>query len=136
MKAECRWLDFKIFGDDLGKLISLEKGSIVPFDVKRVYYIFGTKSDAVRGKHAHRELSQILVAVSGSLKVSCEIGGKKEEFVLDRNNKGLLIEGLVWHTMYDFSPDAVLMVVASDYYDEKDYVRDYQEFLKLTEQNQ
>lgn len=132
MDADYRMVHFEIHGSTSGELISLEKGSVVPFDIKRVYYIFGAGTTAVRGKHAHRNLSQILVAVSGSVRVSCETAMGKEEFLLDSCDKGLLISGLVWRTMYDFSSDAVLMVVASDYYNENDYIRNYDEFLKLS----
>lgn len=118
-------------GDPRGWLVPLEAGKNVPFSFKRVYCIFGTREGIVRGHHAHRALKQLLIATSGSVIVNCEWnGGKKSSYVLDSPEKGLLIEGMVWHTMADFTPDCVLTVLASDYYDEADYIRDYDIFLQ------
>ncbi|APA83598.1 sugar 3,4-ketoisomerase [Francisella tularensis] len=123
-------LDFNILGDSRGSLISLEQNKNIPFDIKRVYYIYGTQENIRRGFHAHKELKQVLVCVSGSCKVLVDDGNRKENILLDTPDKGLLISGLVWREMYDFSPDCVLMVLASDFYDESDYIRDYNDFLK------
>lgn len=117
-------------GDPRGWLIPLENGRNVPFSVKRVYYIFGTRQGIVRGHHAHKKLKQLLIATSGSCLIQCEWNGKKNEYALDSPEKGLLIEGMVWHTMSDFTPECVLTVLASDYYDEADYIRDYDIFLQ------
>lgn len=124
-------IDFEIKGDERGSLISLEGNKNIPFDLKRVYYIFGTKKNVRRGLHAHRNLTQILVCVSGSCKIILDDGKNKKEVELSVPNKGLLIESMVWREMYDFSNDCVLMVLASELYDENDYLRDYKEFLKL-----
>lgn len=123
-------LDFKTLGDERGSLIALEENYNAPFEIKRVYYIFDTKKGVRRGYHAHRDLKQIAIAVKGSCKFLIDDGDKKEDILLDNPNKGLLIEGLIWREMYDFSEDCVLMVIASEYYDEKDYIRDYDDFLK------
>jgi len=123
-------LDFKTLGDERGSLIALEENYNAPFEIKRVYYIFDTKKGVRRGYHAHRDLKQIAIAVKGSCKFLIDDGNKKEDILLDNPNKGLLIEGLIWREMYDFSEDCVLMVIASEYYDEKDYIRDYDDFLK------
>ena len=123
-------MSLDVHGDDRGSLIALENGKNLPFNVKRVYYIFDTKTGVSRGKHAHRDLKQLLIAVSGGVKIKCEYKNKTEEFLLDHPAKGLFIEGLVWREMYDFSPDCVLAVLASEYYNEADYIRDYQTFLK------
>ena len=119
-------------GDERGQLIPLEAGGVdVPFDVKRVYYIFDTTPGTVRGKHAHRRLSQVLVCVSGACTIVCELpDGTRSEHRLDWPTKGLVIEGVVWREMMDFSKDAVLMVLASEHYDPTDYIRDYAEFRK------
>lgn len=117
-------------GDDRGSLIALEKGHNLPFDVKRVYYIFGTQEGVSRGFHAHRQLKQLLIAVSGSCRIHCEYDDKTEDYVLNSPDKGLLIDGFVWREMHDFTPDCVLLVLASEYYNEADYIRDYDVFKK------
>ncbi len=116
-------------GDERGSLVALESGKTVPFDIKRVYYIFFTKKDVSRGFHAHRHLKQLAVCVTGSCRFVLDDGKSREEIVLDNSTTGLLIGEMVWREMHDFSPDCVLMVLASEYYDENDYIRDYQEFL-------
>jgi dTDP-4-dehydrorhamnose 3,5-epimerase-like enzyme len=129
MKIEL--LNFKVMGDERGSLISLEQHSNIPFEVKRVYYIFGTKEDVNRGLHAHRNLKQVLIAVSGTCNILTDNGNNTETYLLNNPQTGLLIEGLVWREMYNFSSDCVLLVLASDYYDESDYIRDYNEFLEV-----
>jgi len=123
-------INLKPLGDERGSLIALESNKSVPFDIKRVYYIFGTKKSVSRGFHAHLNLKQVAVCVTGSCRFILDNGKQKEEIILDSATKGLLIEDLTWREMYDFSPDCVLMVLASKHYDESDYIRDYQEFLK------
>lgn len=121
-------ISFKIHGDDRGSLVALENGHNLPFDVKRVYYIYGTKPNVARGFHAHKKLKQLLIAVSGTVTVKCEYNGSQKEYTLNRPDEGLLIEGLVWREMHDFSSDCVLLVLADDYYNEDDYIRDYDVF--------
>lgn len=123
-----KWVDFPLLGDDRGSLIALEQNKEIPFDIKRVYYIFGTKESVQRGFHAHKKLKQIAVCVAGQCKMILDDGVDRIEATLDSPEKGLLIVESVWHEMYDFSPDCVLLVLASDYYDESDYIRDYVEF--------
>ncbi|WP_428357400.1 sugar 3,4-ketoisomerase [Methyloprofundus sp.] len=129
----CKLIDFKIMGDERSSLIALEENNNTPFDIKRVYYIFGTKSGVRRGFHAHKDLKQIAICVSASCKFHLDDGKNKNEILPDSPNQGLLIEGLIWREMYDFSPDCVLMVVASEYYDNDDYIKDYETFLKELE---
>jgi len=120
---------FNAKGDERGKLIALEGLSKdVPFDIKRMYYIFDTTPGTVRGHHAHKTLKQVLVCVSGSCTIVCDDGNSKTEYHLDWPDRGLLIEGMVWHDMKDFSKGSVLLVLASGHYDETDYVRDYDNF--------
>lgn len=126
-------LEFKVFGDDRGSLVSLEQDRNIPFDIKRVYYIYGTGDGVRRGFHAHRNLSQVLVCVSGSCRILINNGVTEEVVLLDSPRTGLLISGLIWREMFDFSPDCVLMVLANDYYDEGDYIRCYDQFLKEAE---
>ena len=122
-------INFDIKGDERGSLISLEENKNIPFEIKRVYYIFNTVEGIRRGFHAHKKLKQVLVCVAGSCKILLDDGKSKEEISLDNPNKGLLIESMIWREMFDFSPDCVLMVLADEVYDESDYFRDYQQFL-------
>ena len=119
-------------GDVRGQLIPLEELSAeVPFEVRRVYYIFDTTPGTVRGNHAHKTLKQVLVCVSGACTIVCEASdGTRSEHRLDWPTKGLLIEGLVWREMKEFSKDAVLLVLASEHYNPDDYIRDYAAFKK------
>ena len=120
-----------MMGDDRGNLISLEANMNIPFDFKRIYYIFENKIGTERGFHAHKNLSQVAICLHGSCTFVLDNGSEKETFVLNHKKQGLLIESMTWREMKDFSQDAVLMVVASEFYDENDYIRDYDEFLRL-----
>ena len=126
---------FQRHGDDRGMLVALEEGKEIPFDVKRVYYMYDTVEGVRRGFHAHKCLEQILICVHGSCKILLDNGKEKEIVSLDTPYEGLYISNDTWREMYDFSPDAVLMVLASELYDEADYIRDYDEFLKYVEAN-
>lgn len=119
---------FEPHGDDRGQLIALEEYKDFPFSVKRVYYIYDTLQDVVRGHHAHKCLKQILICVHGSCKIHLDNGHETCEVALDTPTKGLFIANDMWREMYDFSPDAVLLVLASELYDESDYIRDYDDF--------
>ena len=121
-------VDLPIRGDDRGSLIAIEQSQTIPFDIKRVYYIFGTQPNVARGFHAHKALSQLLVCVSGRCDVILDNGVQRETMTLDRPNKGLLVESMIWHEMHRFSDDCVLLVLASNHYAEDDYIRDYTEF--------
>ena len=126
-------VNFKTLGDNRGSLIALEENYNTPFAIKRVYYIFDTKKDVKRGYHAHIDLKQIAICVKGCCTFVLDDGEKREEVRLDSPNEGLLIEGLIWREMYDFSPDCVLLVLASEHYDENDYIRNYQDFIEEVE---
>lgn len=123
-------IKLNIMGDDRGSLISIEPGKNIPFDIKRVYYIFDTIPKVVRGKHAHRKLKQLVICTSGSCKFLLDDGVSKEIVGLSRPDEGLYIKEFIWREMFDFTPDCVLMVLASEYYDENEYIRNYDEFLK------
>ncbi|HAS6214059.1 TPA: WxcM-like domain-containing protein [Vibrio vulnificus] len=123
-------LDFKIMGDERGSLVALEQNKHIPFAIKRVYYIFGTQKDVARGFHAHRDLLQVAVCVKGRCDILMDDGCFKQTITLDSPDKGLLIDIMQWHEMYNFSDDCVLLVLASDIYDESDYIRDYGLFLR------
>ena len=122
-------IDFKKNGDERGSLVALESFINVPFDIKRVYYIFDTKPNIARGKHAHRELEQVLICTSGSCKILLDDGKEKIEITLNKQNQGLSIGKNLWREMYDFSENCILMVLASEYYNPGGYIRDYDEFL-------
>lgn len=126
-------VEFPQHGDDRGQLIALEGLSgEVPFAINRMYYIFNTTPGTVRGNHAHKALKQVLICTSGACTVVCEMpDGTKTTHRLDWPNRGLVIEGLVWREMKEFSKDAVLVVLASEHYDEADYIRDYGEFRRI-----
>ena len=127
-------VNFKPLGDERGSLVALEANKSVPFEIKRVYYIFGTKHGVSRGFHAHRNLKQLAVCVTGSCQFILDDGKQREEITLDNSTVGLIIEDLTWREMHNFTSDCVLMVLANQYYDENDYIRDYQEFLNVTNQ--
>lgn len=121
-------IDFPLLGDERGSLVSLEAGKVIPFDIKRTYYVFGTKSGVSRGFHAHKALRQVAVCVSGKCRMLLDNGVDKVDVWLDSPCKGIVIEPMVWHEMHEFSQDCVLLVIASDYYCESDYIRNYEEF--------
>lgn len=122
-------IDFKLLGDDRGHLTVLEANKNIPFDIKRVYYLTDTLAGVPRGFHAHKELEQVAVCVSGKCRMILDDGQRKEEIWLDSVSKAIRIEKMIWHEMHDFSPDCVLLVLASEHYDEADYIRNYQDFL-------
>lgn len=122
--------EFQPHGDDRGQLVALEEMKEVPFDIKRVYYMYDTTEGVTRGRHAHKALEQILICVHGSCKIRLDNGEEKVVVPLDKPNEGLYVSNVMWREMFDFSEDAVLMVLASELYDEEDYIRDYDEFLK------
>lgn len=127
---------FPPHGDDRGQLVAIEAIKDLPFAVKRVYYIYDTLTDVRRGFHAHRNLQQILLCVHGSCKIHLDNGTDTAEVLLDKPNVGLYISNDMWREMYDFSEGAVLLVLASEYYDEADYIRNYDDFIKLVREKE
>jgi len=121
-------IDFPSLGDSRGGLVAIEANKNIPFDIKRVYYIYAIKQGVNRGFHAHKNLKQIAVCVSGKCRMVLDNGNKRDELWLDNPEKGVLIDNMIWHEMHDLSPDCVLLVLASDHYDESDYIRDYSTF--------
>ena len=120
---------FQPHGDERGQLVALEEGIDIPFSIKRVYYMYDTVKGMVRGKHAHKSLEQILVCIHGSCKILLDDGREKKVIPLEKPYEGLYVPNNMWREMYDFSEDAVLMVLASDFYKENDYIRDYDQFV-------
>lgn len=125
-----KMIQFQPHGDERGMLIALEEKKNIPFEVKRVYFMYDTLEGVHRGKHAHKTLKQVLFCPCGACTILLDDGKETKEVRLDKAIEGLLVEACVWREMYDFTPDAVLMVLASDYYDEDDYIRDYDEFIR------
>lgn len=120
----------KHHSDRKGNISVVENGVTVPFDVKRVYYLYDIPGGESRGAHAHKELKQLIVAASGSFNVTLDDGKVKRTFTLNRPYQGLLVVPGIWRDLNDFSSGAVCMVLASMPYDAKDYIRDYKEFIK------
>ena len=127
---QIKLIPLQTHGDDRGALIALEQDKNIPFQIKRVYYIFNTKEGVTRGFHAHKKLKQVAIAVKGSCRFLLDDGNEKVSILLDNAAQGLLIESCIWREMSDFSEDCVLMVLADNFYNENDYIRDYEEFLK------
>lgn len=131
--AACGLRDLSLKGDERGSLVALESGSDLPFPIERAYYIFGTSPGVARGFHAHRDLEQLAICVSGSCRMVLDDGTEREEFALSSPLQGLYIGPMIWREMHDFSSDCVLLVLASKRYDEADYIRNYALFLSLLE---
>ncbi len=121
----------KHHSDRKGNLSVVQNGSTVPFDVKRVYYLYDVPGGESRGSHAHKELNQLIIAASGSFRVTLDDGNVKRSFTLNRPYQGLYVKPGIWRDLDDFSSGAVCLVLASELYDKEDYIRDYQEFLKF-----
>lgn len=131
LKDQFRIINFNEFGDERGNLVVAEGGGMdVPFDIKRVFYMYGSDPDIVRGQHANRRTEFVLINVSGTSKVKVDNGLETEIIELNKPRMGLYIDTMVWKDMYDFSPDSVLLVLASEHYDGEEYIRDYNAFLK------
>ncbi|WP_407315844.1 sugar 3,4-ketoisomerase [Pseudomonas sp. nanlin1] len=124
-----QWVEFQILGDQRGSMVSIEQGRVVPFDIKRVYYIYHTEPGVSRGYHAHKALQQVMICVAGSCRVVLDDANTRQDVWLDSPTRGILVNGSTWREMHDFSDNCVLLVLASDHYDESDYIRNYDEFL-------
>ena len=133
MKEMYQLLKFSDLGDERGKLVVIEGSQNIPFDIKRVFYIYGSDPTVVRGQHANRESEFVLVNVAGTSKVMITDGKRKEIVELNKPMDGVYLPKMIWKDMYDFSPDSVLLVLASTHYDGKEYIRDYNEYLKIME---
>jgi len=128
-------MDIKVFninviGDERGKLVSLESNKNIPFELKRIYYIYDTESNFIRGKHSHKNLEQIVIAIDGSCQFYLDNGKTSTKVWLNRPDQGLYIGRNIWREMRNFSYGCKLLVLASNYYDENDYIRNYSEFIE------
>ena len=130
LKNICKIFQFKDLGDERGNLVVIEGGIDIPFELKRVFYIYGSDCDVVRGQHANRRTEFILINVSGKSKVRITDGKEEYIVILDKPRMGVYIPPMIWKDMYDFSEDSVLLVLASEHYDPEEYIRDYDVFVK------
>lgn len=133
---ENRYFSFNNRQDAAGKLIFIEGEQDIPFAIARVYYICDVPGDVRRGFHAHKTLRQVLICAQGSCRILLDNGRERETVKLEGPTRGLLVDAGVWHEMYDFTPGAVLLVLASEHYDESDYIRDYDVFKAYRKENE
>lgn len=129
LKDRCPVIQFNDFGDERGKLVVIEGNQTIPFNIARVFYIYGSDSEVVRGQHANRVSEFVLVNVAGTSKVRITDGNEDFTVNLDRPMTGVYIPPMVWKDMYDFSPDSVLLCLASTHYDGNEYIRDYDAYV-------
>lgn len=127
---QCKVLNFADLGDERGKLVVVEGARDIPFQIQRVFYIYGSDSEVIRGQHANRESEFVLINVGGTSKVRIDNGHSEAVIELNKPMMGLYIPTMVWKDMYDFSDDSILLVLASTHYDGKEYIRDYEEYKK------
>lgn len=123
-------IEFPVHGNHEGKLVALEKNNDFPFEIKRVYYIWDTVHDAIRGKHAHKDLQQVIICVKGECDFILDDGKTRETVHLNNPAQGLYIKNYIWREFTNFSEDCVVMVLASEHYNPDDYIHDYEKFLK------
>lgn len=132
MNNGVQMMEFSEKGDERGHLVIVESKKDIPFDIKRVFYIYGSDSDVVRGQHANKKTEFVLINVAGTSKVKVRDGfGNEAIFSLNRPHTGIYLPKMVWKDMYDFSEDSVLLCLASEYYDSTEYIRDYNEFVRI-----
>ena len=130
MISNCDFISFNRFDGEFGALTAIEGNDSVPFEIRRVYYITQVPGDVTRGFHSHRHLEQVLLCLNGSVKIRVKTPYEEEIVPLTDDSKGLYIGHMVWREMFDFTPGAVLMVLASEHYTEDDYIRDYGVYMK------
>ena len=125
-------IDFQQRGDERGHLVVVEENKDIPFELKRIFYMYGSDENVVRGQHANRKTEFVLINVAGSSKVLVKDGlGNEQLYVLDKAHSGIYIPRMVWKDMYDFSKDSILLVLASELYDNSEYIRDYDEYKRI-----
>ncbi len=131
LEEQMRILDFPDLGDERGNLVVVEGGSAIPFEIKRIFYIYGSDNEVVRGCHANLRSEFVMINVSGTNKVKVDNGYETRIIELNRPRMGLYLKSNVWKEMYDFSPDSVLLVLSNEHYDPNEYIRDYETYLKM-----
>lgn len=128
-------IEFQKLGDERGNLVVVEGGKNIPFSINRAFYIYGSDSTVVRGQHANRETEFVLINVAGSSKVRLYDGKEEKIYNLDKPNIGIFIPNMIWKDMYDFSEDSVLLVLASEFYNENEYIRDKEKYIAEMQSN-
>ncbi|MCI8735962.1 MAG: WxcM-like domain-containing protein [Lachnospiraceae bacterium] len=131
LDGQIRLLEWKDLGDERGNLVVVEGNMDIPFEIKRIFYIYGSDDTVVRGQHANRLSEFVMINVSGTSKVKVDNGEESRVIELNRPRMGLYLKNNIWKDMYDFSADSILLVLASEHYDESEYIRDYQEYLRF-----
>ena len=124
-------LTFNVISDERGRLVSLENNKNIPFAIERIYYLYDSNTEHDRGMHAHRKLKQLLICTSGSCEIKVDDASEKRLYKLDSPSEGLFIDGVIWREIKFLTEETVLVVLADREYDEEDYIRDYEEFLKI-----
>ncbi len=130
LDEQIKLLEWKDLGDERGNLVVVEGNRDIPFAIRRIFYIYGSDDTVVRGQHANRNSEFVMINVCGTSKVRVDNGSESRIIELNRPRMGLYLKNNVWKDMYDFSPDSILLVLASEHYDESEYIRDYGEYLK------
>ena len=130
LSEQIKIMEFPDFGDERGNLVVVEGGMDIPFEVKRAFYIYGSDSEVIRGRHANRKSEFVMINVSGRSKVKIDNGYEQKVIELNRPRMGLYLSTMVWKDMYDFSRDSVLLVLASEHYDAGEYIRNYEDFIR------
>ncbi|NHM30002.1 sugar 3,4-ketoisomerase [Neobacillus terrae] len=125
-----RMIEFPQLGDDRGQLVVVEQLKEVPFEIKRIFYIYGTQANVSRGLHANRQSQFLLINLSGTCKVKVDDGKNTDVIILDKPHTGVYLDKMVWKEMYDFSKDSILLVLSSELYDKAEYINDYEQFLE------
>lgn len=133
--SDCRIVELPKISDPRGNLSFVEGSRHIPFDMKRVYYLYDVPGGEARGGHAHKHLQQLIIAISGSFDVVLDDGVTKKTISLNRCYRGLYIPTMIWRELVNFTSGAVCMVLASEYYDESDYYREYDEFIRAAQRN-
>ena len=136
MIEDCKFIAFPHKGDERGHLVIIEGNQDIPFDIKRVFYIYGSDRDVIRGRHANYNSEFVLINVSGTSKVKVDDGTDQKIFNLDRPHVGIYLPKLVWKDMYDFSEDSVLLCLSSEHYDANEYIRDYDKYLTVVKEEE
>ena len=127
---DIKTIEFPQFGDDRGHLVVVESERNIPFDIKRVFYMYGSDNDVVRGQHANKRSEFCLINVNGTSKIrAIDLNGDEKVFILDRPHIGIYLPSMIWKDMYDFSSDSVLLVLSNEYYDASEYIRNFDKFI-------
>ena len=137
ISKQAQMLEFVELGDERGHLVVVEGLKDIPFDIKRIFYIYGSDADVVRGQHANRRTEFVLINVAGTSKVRVRDGrGNEVLYSLNRPHTGIYLPSMIWKDMFEFSEDSVLLVLASEHYDSDEYIRDYDEYVRIVNEGE